>query len=188
MTQSLRPAIFLDRDGTLNHSVGYVNHPSRFRLFPWTFEAIRLAKEQGHLAVVVTNQSGLGRGYISKATLDEVHRELEETLEAAGAPLDGIYSCPHTPSDNCDCRKPKPGLLLRAAEELSVDLSRSWMIGDTYTDLEAAWAVEAKGALVRTGFGRGTLETESGRWPRQPDVVSEDLHRALCTIFFGAVA
>lgn len=186
-TDHLRPAIFLDRDGTLNEAVGYVNHESRFLLFPWTVEAVRLIKEEGHLAIVVTNQSGVGRGYFSEELVAGIHGKLERTLRAAGAPLDGIYLCPHAPSGECECRKPRPGLLLRAKEELGVDLGRSWIVGDTYTDLQAAWAVGARGALVRTGFGRGSYEREHHGWPRQPDVVGENLHRVLCTIFWGAL-
>ena len=182
-----RPAVFLDRDGTLNESVGYVNDPSRFRLFPWSVDAIRLIREESHLAVIVTNQSGVGRGYYPAEMVESIHGGLEDTLAKAGAGLDGIYYCPHKPDEGCPCRKPKPAMLLQARDELDIDLGRSWMVGDTYSDLEAGWAAGCRSALVKTGFGRGTWEIERERWPRQPDLVGEDVYRTLCDIFWGAV-
>lgn len=187
MSQGDRPAVFLDRDGTLNESVGYVNHPSRFRLYPWAVEAIRAIRDEGHLAVLVTNQSGVGRGFYGEDLVLELHRGLVERLRGAGTDLDGVYFCPHRPSDGCDCRKPKGGMLLRARDELGIDLERSWIVGDTHTDLEAAWSVGAKGALVLTGFGAGTWERERGGWPRPPDLVAPDVHRAVCAILWGAL-
>ena len=181
-----KPAIFLDRDGTVNESVGYVNHPSRFRLFPWSVEAVRLIREEGHLAVVITNQSGVGRGFYPASMVESLHEGFRAQLEEAGTGIDGIYYCPHTSSDDCECRKPKPGMLMRAAEELGIDLEKSWMVGDTVTDLEAGWSAGARGALVKTGFGEGTLVHESARWPRQPDLVGENLYRVLCDIFWGS--
>ena len=182
-----KPAIFLDRDGTLNESVGYVNHPSRFRLFPWTVDAVRTIRDEGFLAVLVTNQSGIGRGLFTEEVLHLVHDELRGVLEQAGTALDGIYYCPHEPDQRCECRKPKPGLLRRAERELGIDLSRSWMVGDGISDLEAAWSVGARGALVLTGFGRGNWEYEKQRWARLPDVVAPDLHQAVCRILWGGV-
>jgi histidinol-phosphate phosphatase family protein len=180
-----KPTIFLDRDGTLNEGVGYVNHPSRFRLFPWTVEAIRAIRDEGFLAVVITNQSGVGRGYFSEQMLREIHEGFERLLEAAGTSLDGIYYCPHRPDDGCDCRKPKPGMLRRASEELGCDLSRSWMVGDNFSDLETAWSAGARAALVRTGDGQGNLTFEARRWPRPPDLVAGNLHRAVCDILWS---
>lgn len=184
---SATPAIFLDRDGTLNDSVGYVNHPSRFRPFPFTVDAIRLIRDEGYLAVIVTNQSGIGRGFMSEELLASIHEDFQSRLKTAGTGLDGIYHCPHQPSDGCECRKPKSGMLLRARDDLDIALEASWIVGDTITDLEAGWAVGAKGALVKTGFGAGTLEYERERWSRQPDLVGEDVYRALCEIFWGSV-
>ena len=121
-----KPAVFLDRDGTLNHQVGFVNHLSMFRLFPWTVDAIRLINREGYLAVVVTNQSGVARGLYTEELVDEVHGRFEKTLADAGAHLDGIYYCPHGPLQaECDCRKPKPGLLLHATGLLGLDLANS---------------------------------------------------------------
>lgn len=182
---SLHPAIFLDRDGTLNESVGYVNHPSRFRLFPWAVDAIRTIRDEGYLAVLVTNQSGIGRGLFTEEMLSEVHAELERTLTSAGTSLDAMYYCPHKPDDHCPCRKPQPGMLLRAAKELQVDLSRSWMVGDSASDLEAAFRAGVRGALVATGYGHGNWEYGRRSFSREPDVYAPDLHSALCAIFWG---
>lgn len=184
-----RPAVFLDRDGTINEPVGFVNHLSLFRLFPWSTEAIRLINREGYLAVVVTNQSGVARGLYSESLVHEVHAHLEATLSQSGAHLDGIYYCPHEPArDVCDCRKPRPGMLHRAEKELDVDLSRSVVVGDSYSDLEMGWSVGARSALVLTGFGRGYYEHQSADWARQPDLVAPNLYMALVEIFSEAKA
>ena len=110
----------------------------------------------------------------------------ERTVEAG---LGGIYYCPHKPgkpNGGCECRKPSAGMLRRASDELDIDLERSWIVGDTMTDLEAGWAVGTRGALVRTGFGEGSLEFESEGWPREPDLVSDNVYRAVCDIVWGS--
>lgn len=175
-----RPAIFLDRDGTLAHEVGYINHPSRFRLYPWAIDAVRLINHAGLLAVVVTNQAGVARGYFPESVVHEVHDSLRAAMQSGGARLDAIYYCPHHPDVgeppyrlDCDCRKPRPGLLRRAAAELGADLERSFVVGDRHGDLTVAWSVGARGALVKTGYGLGELLHLSPRWPRPPDVVAE---------------
>ena len=126
------PAVFIDRDGTLTDEVGYVNHPGRLRLLPRTPEALRRLNRAGIPAVMVSNQSGVARGYFSEEVLAAVNATLVEELKAEGAYLDALYICTHHPTDgpppyraDCDCRKPKPGLLLRAAAELGLDLESS---------------------------------------------------------------
>ena len=175
-----RPAVFFDRDGTLAHEVGYVNHVSRFRLYPWAVDAVRLVNQAGLLAVVVTNQAGVARGYFPESVILEVHGALTAAMEAGGARLDAIYYCPHHPEvgeppyrHDCDCRKPRPGLLRRAAAELGADLARSFMVGDRHGDLATGWSVGARGVLVKTGYGLGELVHLSPRWSRPPDVVAD---------------
>lgn len=153
-------AVFLDRDGTINEEVGYLDCLEKLRLLPGAAEAIRLINESRMKAVVVTNQSGVARGIFDEAFVDEVHARLREMLGKEGASLDGFYFCPHHPTEgrgrylrSCDCRKPAPGLLLRAVEELSLDPERSTMVGDTIKDIEAAARIGARGILVRTGYG-----------------------------------
>lgn len=181
-----KPAIFLDRDGTLNESVGYVNHVDRFRLFPWSVDAIRMIREERYLAVMVTNQSGVGRGFFTEELLASIHGAFEARLDKAGTRLDGVYHCPHAPSEGCGCRKPKDGMLRKASDELGIDLERSWIVGDTMTDLEAGWSAGARSALVKTGFGAGTLQFESDSWSRQPDLVADNVYRAVCDIVWGS--
>ena len=180
------PAIFMDRDGTLSHEVGYVNHVSRFRLYPWTLAAVRLVNRAGYRAVVVTNQAGVARGYFPESLIHEVHAELRARVEAGGGRLDGIYFCPHHPSvgeppyrRECDCRKPRPGLLLRAAAELGIDLGRSWVVGDRRADLELAWRVRGRAALVKSGYGLGELQHQGPKWARPPDLTAEHLLEAV---------
>lgn len=177
-----RRAIFMDRDGTVCEEVGYVNHVDRIRLLPRSAEAIRLANQAGFQAVIVTNQAGVARGYFDEHLVHEVHDVVRHHLAEAGARVDGIYHCPHHPEvgseayrRECDCRKPKAGMLLRAREEMGIDLAASYMIGDTVKDLGAGRAVGATTVLVLTGYGRGELQYQSHRWTLQPDHVSEDL-------------
>ena len=178
----LRPAVFIDRDGTLTEEVGYVNHPKRLRLLPRSAEAIRRLNAAGVPAVVVTNQAGIARGYFSEDVLQAVGGELRAQLEQAGARLDGIYVCTHHPEEgappyraSCECRKPKPGLLLRAAADLDLDLARSVMVGDKPSDLEVAPRVGARSVLVLTGYGLGEWEYRRDRFPITPDHVASDL-------------
>ena len=191
----MKPAIFMDRDGTLSHEVGYVNHLSRFRLFPYAVEAVRLVNRSGFLAVMVTNQAGVARGYFPESLIHEVHATVRASMEAGGARLDGIYVCVHHPSvgeppyrQDCDCRKPKPGLLRQAEAELGIDLRRSWVVGDRRNDLELAWNVEGRAALVRSGYGLGELAHHASAWPRQPDLVADHLLEAVVRIVAGTGA
>jgi D-glycero-D-manno-heptose 1,7-bisphosphate phosphatase len=177
-----RPAVFIDRDGTLTEEVGYVNHPSRLRLLPRSAQAIRRLNEAGVAAVLATNQAGIARGYFSEDVLHAVNDALVSQLKDAGAHLDGIYVCPHHPLEGqppfraeCDCRKPQPGLLLRAAAELHLDLGASTMVGDKPSDLVPARAVGARGVLVLTGYGRGEWEYRREHFPFAPDFVAADL-------------
>jgi D-glycero-D-manno-heptose 1,7-bisphosphate phosphatase len=181
-----RPAIFFDRDGTLSHEVGYVNHLSRFRLLPYAVDAVRVVNGSGWLAVLVTNQAGVARGYFPESLIQEVHAHVRAEMAAGGAHLDGIYACVHHPSvgeppyrQDCECRKPRPGLLRQAEKELGVDLARSWMIGDRHGDLAVAWAAGARAALVKTGYGLGELAWHAPRWPRPPDLVAEHVLEAV---------
>lgn len=185
----MRPAVFLDRDGTINEQMGYINHISRFHLLPRVGEAIRLLNEQRIPVVVTTNQSGLARGYFPESLLTEVHARMTAELAAAGARLDGIYVCPHHPEAKeehyrfaCQCRKPKVGLFMQAAAELELDLRKSYVVGDRWSDLKAAAACGAKGVLVLTGYGRGDREYIGPTQSVQPHRVAEDLYEAVTWI------
>ena len=172
----------MDRDGTLTEEVGYVNHPRRLRLLPRSAEAIRRLNAAGIAAVVVTNQAGIARGYFSEEVLAAVNAALVAQLKGEGAHLDGVYVCFHHPTEGvppyrmiCECRKPKPGLLVRAAADHGVDLGRSTLVGDKPSDLIAARAVGAQGVLVLTGYGLGEWEYRRAAFPVTPDHVAEDL-------------
>jgi D-glycero-D-manno-heptose 1,7-bisphosphate phosphatase len=187
-----RKAVFIDRDGTISDEVGYVNHPSRLRVLPGSAEAIRMLNENDWLAVVITNQSGVARGYFTEAVLAETNEVMGRELAAAGARINGLYYCPHHPSagvapyrQECDCRKPKPGLIHRAADELDIDLPQSWMIGDRYGDVALGHAAGIRSALVLTGYGRGEWEYQRESWEFQPDLVAEDLLEAVRKINEG---
>jgi len=179
-------AVFMDRDGTISEEVGYVNHPSRFRLFPFSAAAIKLLNDAGWLAIVITNQAGVARGYFPETMISKVHDLLALELQSAGAHLDAIYYCPHHPSVgdaqyrvDCACRKPKPGLIQGALEQFAIDLDQSWMIGDRYSDIELAHNAGVSSALVMSGYGRGEWEHQRSRWRHQPDLVAEDLLAAV---------
>lgn len=169
----MRPAVFLDRDGTLCRERGYLRDPERVELLPGAAEAVALLNRRGVLAVVISNQSGVARGLIRAEELERVNRRLEELLARQGARLDGIYCCPHGPEEGCECRKPRPGLAMRAARELGIDLRRSWVVGDKRSDLELARRLGARAVLVLTGYGRQTLTQVNA--PR----VARDLREAV---------
>lgn len=184
-----RPALFMDRDGTISEEIGYVNHPARFRLFPYTAEAIKLLNENGWLAIVVTNQAGVARGYFSEAIIIQVHDQLQRDLQKASARLDAIYYCAHHPSVgeppyrlDCDCRKPRPGLIDHAVADFEIDLKRSWMVGDRYGDIELAHNAGLHSAFVLSGYGRGEWEYQRSSWQIEPELVAEDLLEAVKTI------
>jgi len=175
----LRPAVFLDRDGTIGEEMGYVNHIDRFQIFPFAAEAIRRLNQEEIPVIVVTNQSGIARNIFPESLVHEVHKKMVSELAAGGAWIDGIYYCPHKSEDVCDCRKPNPGMLERAAREHALDLAASWVVGDRYGDLEMGFAARARGILVMTGYGRGEYEFHRAAWPRQPDVLAENLRDAV---------
>ncbi len=159
---SLVPAVFLDRDGTLIEEAGYLDSLDRIAPFPSTVDALRVLARGGYRLVVITNQGGIALGLFDEPFVRRTHDVLQERLTRAGAPVDAYYSCPHHPAGQipeltmtCDCRKPGPALVHKAAEDLGLDLSRSWMVGDRWGDVQlAARAGLAGGILVRTGYGR----------------------------------
>ena len=174
----LRPAVFLDRDGTIAEEVGYLNHISRFRMFPFAAAAIRRLNEANYPAIVITNQSGVGRGYFPESLVRDVHELMTTQLAKEGAHIDALYYCPHKTEDKCECRKPKPGMLQRAARENGLDLRRSFVVGDRYGDIELAHGVGARAILVRSGYGQGEVQWHSEKWALAPDFIAENLVEA----------
>ncbi len=159
----LAPTVFLDRDGTLIEEVGYLSHLDRIVLYPWSIESVKLLNRAGFKVVVVTNQAGVARGLFDEDFIDEAHRFLDQKFSDGGATIDKFYYCPHHPEasveayrSECDCRKPKAGMLWKAAQELQLELSHSFVIGDRLSDLRLGQAVGARSLLVRTGYGETT--------------------------------
>ncbi len=173
------PAVFLDRDGTINEEMGYINHVSRFRLLPQAAPAIRRLNETGFKVVVITNQSGAARGYFPAGLVDEVHEHLKRLLAKEGAHLDGIYACLNSPDENCVCRKPRPTLMQQADRDLDLDLDRSYAVGDRYRDVESAANAGVKGILVLTGYGQGEYDYLRTTQRVEPVYIAPDLGEAV---------
>jgi D,D-heptose 1,7-bisphosphate phosphatase len=159
----MRRAVFLDRDGTLIEEAGYLDRLERLAFYPYSIDAVRLLNQAGLAIVVTTNQSGVARGLVEESFVREAHDYIATRLSAGGAHVDGYYYCPHHPQAvldqyrlDCECRKPAPGLLRRAARDLGLDLARSYVVGDRWHDLQAGSSDGARGVLVRTGYGRIT--------------------------------
>lgn len=153
------PAIFLDRDGVLiENRLDYVRDWSQVKIFPEAIHTLSYPAMKNYKIVIVTNQSVVGRGLISLETANQINSQLVKLIHNRGGQVDGVYMCPHKPDDGCSCRKPKPGLLLQAAKEFSLDLQRSWMIGDAWSDVQAGeTAGMHQSILLRTGRGAQQL-------------------------------
>ncbi len=176
----MRPAVFLDRDGTLIEEVGYLDRLERLSLFPWTVDAVRLLNRAGLPVVVVSNQAGVARGFFDENFVHELHRHLDERLAAGGARIDRYYFCPHHPDApvqkyrvNCQCRKPGAGMVRQAADELDLEPATSFVIGDRWLDVELAANVGATGVLVRTGYG--LTEEDHPKQGLRPALVADNL-------------
>jgi D-glycero-D-manno-heptose 1,7-bisphosphate phosphatase len=187
-------AIFIDRDGTLNEEVGYITELTQFRLFDFAAEAVRLINDANWRAIVLTNQSGIARGLFDEEFLLRLHSRMEASLKLEGARLDAIYYCPHHPEfgeppyhQDCNCRKPKPGLIERAMEDFQLDLKRSFVIGDRYRDVETGCRAGTRCVMVMTGHGREEFRTQraspngQGQWEQkgQPEHIAENLVEAV---------
>lgn len=178
-------AVFLDRDGTINEEVGYLDSIDKLNLFAYTAEAIRLINESGMKAVVITNQSGVAKGYFTEEFVRKVHARIQEMLRERGAFIDAFYYCPHHQTEgigvylqSCACRKPGVGMLIEASKELDIDLRRSYTVGDMLKDIQVARTVGAKGILVKTGYGINTIEkdlTSDSSEIYQPSYIAEDI-------------
>ena len=176
------PAVFFDRDGTINEQMGYINHLNRFHLLPGVAEAIRLLNQNNFLAIIVTNQSGVARGYFPIEFMHELHSFMIESLRSDDANIDAIFFCPHYPggkvpeySRECDCRKPRTGLIDQAREAFDIDMSRSYLIGDHTTDLELAHRCNLDGIIVKTGYGLGEVSYILPQMAIKPCYIANDL-------------
>jgi len=182
----VRPAVFLDRDGTINEQLGYINHISRFVLLPDAGRAVSLLNKNDYFVIVTSNQSGVARGYFPIELVEETNELMETELARDDAYVDGIYFCPHHPegvlpeySTECSCRKPDTGLIEKARSELDIDMERSYVIGDRWLDIEFAHNANLPGILVLTGYGKGDLEYIVPHKQIKPTYVAEGLLRGV---------
>lgn len=182
-------AVFLDRDGTINEEVGYLDSLDKLKIIPAAYEAIKLINENGMKAVAISNQSGIGRGILTEEFVILMNKTIQLALKEKGACIEKFYYCPHHPKEGkgiylqvCNCRKPSPGMLLQASEELSIDLLHSYFIGDRLNDIETGKKVGAKGILVRTGYGTDTLQNKGPdreKPDNKPDFIAMDILEAV---------
>lgn len=186
MKEKREIGVFLDRDGTINEDSGYVGDPKEVVLIPGAASAIRRLNDLRIKVMVVTNQAGVARGYYSEEDVRRTNEHIAELLAREGARVDGFYYCPHHKEGTvpryripCACRKPQPGMLLRAASDFGVDLGRSYIVGDALTDMSAGAQVGAKKVLVLTGHGRETLAQNTEEQSVQVEYVAQDLSDAV---------
>lgn len=176
-----KSAVFLDRDGTINEEAGYPSEYSQVKIYPASFEAVSRFNQAGFITIVITNQSGIGRGLLSEEALEEIHKKMRASFAEKKARLDAFYYCPHyehslTPRfrQACNCRKPNPGLALQAAADFDIDLRRSYMVGDKVEDILLGRNIQATPVLVLTGYGRESLPKLS-EMGFEPAHVAEDV-------------
>ena len=171
-TNTKKPAAFVDRDGTLIEEMNFLSRIEDLRLFPFTYESVKLLKDAGYLVIVVTNQSGIGRSIFDEASMHEIHDEIQ--VQLAGM-IDAFYFCPHLPCDGCACRKPGTGMIDAALKDFAIDLERSWIFGDKKIDVETGLAAGIKSAMVMTGYGHA----HSRQLDSPPEVIADDLLQAV---------
>jgi len=188
-----RPAVFIDRDGTLIEEAGYLNSLDRLLFFPYSVDAIRQLDRAGFAVVVVTNQAGIARGIVKESFVADAHRHISERMEAGGARIAAYYYCPHHIDGiveslriACECRKPHPGLIRRAAEDLDIDLAASFTVGDRWHDVQAGRAAGTRTILVRTGYGR--QEEQHPREGISADAIVDNLAAAAAVILRGVAS
>lgn len=172
--------VFLDRDGVINENLDndYVRRWDEFRFIPKSIEAIKILTDAGWDIMVISNQAGVGKGLMSLQALEEINARMIGEIESCGGKIKAVYYCPHKSDAGCECRKPKPGMLLRAAREHGIELPKAYLIGDKITDIQAGAQVGCVTILVKTGKGEENLESRD-QWPVSPDFIAADLFEAV---------
>lgn len=181
----LYPTVFIDRDGTINIDAGYINDPDSFVMYPFAPQAVRMLNDAGFLAVIITNQSGLGRGFFTLDIMNNIHKKMYSIFDKNGVIINGLYYCPHDPNAkiaefkaDCNCRKPKTGMVDAAINELPIDTNNMYFIGDKYSDMKTGFASGCKTIMVETGYGKGELLNNSHKWDRMPHKTAANLLEA----------
>jgi len=188
-------AVFLDRDGVINEEVGYLDSLDKLKVIPGAYKAIRLINASAMKVVVVSNQAGVAKGLFTEEFVRETNDCLQKMLRQQGAYIDKFYFCPHHPTEGveryrqiCDCRKPAPGMLLQAEQELNIDLKKSYFVGDRFRDMEAAKKAGVRGILVKTGYGKELLQDDGpdkATPESKPDFIATDILEAVKWILRG---
>ncbi len=181
--KKINRAVFLDRDGTINREVNYLHRREDLRLVPGTADALKLLGRMGFLRIIITNQSGIARGYYNHEALECIQNEILRRLKGQGADIEGFYHCPHHPMGKirefaikCDCRKPLPGMFLQAEKDFNLEMNRCWAIGDRIRDLIPAVNLGSRGILVLTGAGREELKNRH-QWPVKVEFIARNLYQ-----------
>jgi D,D-heptose 1,7-bisphosphate phosphatase len=172
-------AIFIDRDGTINVDVHYLDNPDKFEMYPCVGEGVKKLKENGFKIIVITNQSGIARGYFTEKQLKNIHERMKKEFQKFGIVLDGIYYCPHHPDDNCNCRKPKTGLFEKAIKEHNIDVKKSYVVGDKILDIGAGKKIGATAILIPEPHVRDELLSKKNEWKHNPNYIANDMYDAV---------
>jgi len=170
-------AVFIDRDGTININFGYISSPDNFKMYPGVKEGIKLLKDNDFKVIIVTNQSGIARGYFSEEILDEIHKKMKKELSEVKTTVDAIYYCPHHPDEGCNCRKPRVGLFEKAIEDFNIDKKKSFLIGDRMLDVEAGHKIDCKTVLIPENKEEVKKEMEKSKV--KPDFISKDFYSGI---------
>ena len=172
--------VFLDRDGVINENLDndYVKRWEEYRFLSKSKKAIKTLTDAGWNIIIISNQSGIGRRLMSIQDLEDINARMLEEIESAGGKIQAVYYCPHAPSEGCDCRKPEPGMLFRAAREFGIELPKSYIVGDNITDIQAGARAGCTTILVKTGRGKEILK-QRDQWSVSPDYIAEDLYEAV---------
>lgn len=179
-----KKAVFIDRDGTINVNVHYLDDPDRFEMYPGVGEGLRRLQDNGFTLIVITNQSGIARGLFTEEQLSAIHERMEQELQAYGVKLDGLYYCPHHPDEGCDCRKPNTRLFEQAIREHDIDIHKSYMIGDKYLDVAAGKKIGVKTILIPEPHEREECLLELDEWEAKPDYIAVDFMDAVGWVDF----
>jgi D-glycero-D-manno-heptose 1,7-bisphosphate phosphatase len=172
-------AIFVDRDGTINVDVHYLDDPDKFEMYPGVGVGVKKLQENGFKIIVITNQSGIARGYFTEKQLSDIHERMKQEFQKFDVTLDGIYYCPHHPDDKCNCRKPNTGLFEKAIQDHKINVKKSYMLGDKILDINAGKKIGARAILIPEPHVRQEFLSQKNEWENHPDYIADDFPDAV---------